>query len=74
MWGTVQGDHRDNRKATINGHDSYSNAVVIRSELELKLVWIVVDNCIDLPSLTIIRGKCGSVYAYMGRVILESMI
>ena len=32
------------------------------------------DNCLDLPSLTQIRGNQESIHCYMGHVILESMI
>ena len=32
------------------------------------------DECLDLPSLTKIEGKEGSIHRYMGYVILESMI
>ena len=32
------------------------------------------DDCLDLPSLTEIKGKDCSIHYYMGYVILESMI
>ena len=32
------------------------------------------DNCLDLPSLTKIQGNGNYIHAYMGYVILESMI
>ena len=34
------------------------------------------DNCLDLPSLTQIKGNnyCDSIHSYMGYVLLESMI
>ena len=32
------------------------------------------DECLDLPSLTQIQGNQYGIHAYMGNVILESMI
>ena len=32
------------------------------------------DDCLDLPSLTQIQGNQDGIHAYMGYVILESMI
>ena len=62
----------------INGHKSYDNTLIMKSMLELKLIWIVVDSnsCLDLPSLTKIQRQdnCGGIHENMGRVILESMI
>ena len=47
----------------------------MKGMLKLKLIWIVVDDCLDLPSLTTIQcqGYCWSVHEYIGRVILEGM-
>ena len=60
----------------INGHESYNNTLIMKGMLELKLIWIIIDDdCLDLPSLTKIQSQdnCGSIHFYMGRVILESM-
>ena len=75
----LEGDGRDNRKTTINGHESFDNTLIMKSMLKLKLIWIVVDNdddCLDLPSLTKIQCQrdCNYNHSFMGRVILESMI
>ena len=44
-------------------------------KLELELIWIVVvDDCLDLPSLTKIQGGFSWLHSFMGRVILESMV
>ena len=66
----------DDRPTTINGYRSYDNTLIMKSMLKLKLVWIVADNCLDLPSLTTIQcPTCSSgIHEYMGRVVLESMI
>ena len=44
--------------------------------LKLKLIWIVDNDCLDLPSLTAIQGQSDywDIHENMGRVILESMI
>ena len=73
----LQGDDRDNRKTIINGHESYDNTLIMKSKLkrnEIRIVLCCDDNCLDLPSLTEIKGNDSIIHRYMGYVILESMI
>ena len=74
----LAGNEDDFYKTTINGHESYDNTLIMKSMLELKLIWIVADDndCLDLPSLTTIQCQryYSSIHYNMGRVILESMI
>ena len=46
----------------------------MKGMLELKLIWIVGNSCLDLPSLTKIQSDYWDIHENMGRVILESMI
>ena len=74
--GVLEGDGRDNRKTMINGYESFDNTLIMKSKLkwnEMKCELCCDDNCIDLPSLTQIKGY-GWIHCYMGYVILESMI
>ena len=40
--GALQGDKRDNRKAIINGHESYDNTLIMKSKLKWNEMWIVL--------------------------------
>ena len=68
----LAGDCEDNRKAIINGYKSYDNTLIMKSKLKCELC--CDDDCLDLPSLTEIKGDVGYIHACMGYVILESMI
>ena len=48
-------------------HEKYVNSNEMKCEL-------CFDDCLDLPSLTQIKGNQNGIHRYMGYVILESMI
>ena len=38
----LEGDLRDNRKTTINGHESYDNILIMKSKLKWNEMWIML--------------------------------
>ena len=68
----LAGDCEDNRKAIINGYKSYDNTLIMKSKLKCEL--FCDNDCLDLPSLTEIKGNSEYIHRCMGYVILESMI
>ena len=72
----LAGDDRDNRKTIINGYKSYNNTLIMKSILnwyEMKCELCCDNDCLDLPSLTEIKGKSRGIHRYMGYVILEGI-
>ena len=70
----LYGDERANRQTMINGHESYDNTLIMKSKWNEMKCELCFDDCLDLPSLTQIKGNQNGIHRYMGYVILESMI
>ena len=67
----LRGDCRENCKTIINGRESYSNTLIMKSKVMRKEDY---DDLLDLPSLTDIHcdGKCWNVHSHIGYIVLES--
>ena len=73
VYSALQGDDGDNRKTIINGHKSYDNTLIMKSKLKWNVnCELCFDNdCLDLPSLTQIKGNSWHIHKCIGHVILE---